>query len=75
MLPQPVLALMLLFPVSEQYTQFCKEQEAAIASQPPASEKLFYMKQTISNACGTVALIHSVANNAGPGRSIQLPEG
>lgn len=24
---------------------------------------LFYMKQTISNACGTVAMIHAVANN------------
>ena len=28
---------------------------------PPAS--LYYMKQTISNACGTVAMLHSVANN------------
>ena len=26
-------------------------------------KSLFYMKQTISNACGTVALLHSVANN------------
>ena len=25
--------------------------------------KVFYMKQTISNACGTVALMHSIANN------------
>ena len=24
---------------------------------------LYYMKQTISNACGTVAMIHAVANN------------
>ena len=30
------------------------------------------MKQTISNACGTVALLHSVANNTD---SIKLKEG
>jgi hypothetical protein len=30
------------------------------------------MKQTISNACGTVALLHSVLNNL---ESIQLKEG
>merc|ERR1719431_956780 len=75
MLPQPVLALLLLFPVTKQYHEYCKEQEVAMASQPPVSDQLFYMKQTISNACGTVALIHSVANNCGPGRDIQLVEG
>ena len=26
------------------------------------SDDIYYMKQTISNACGTVAMIHSVAN-------------
>ena len=26
-------------------------------------DSVYYMKQTISNACGTVAMIHSVANN------------
>ena len=33
---------------------------------------LYYMKQTISNACGTVAMIHAVANNLD---RIQLKEG
>lgn len=27
------------------------------------SPNLFFMKQTIGNACGTVAIIHSIANN------------
>ena len=27
------------------------------------SPKLYFMRQTISNACGTVALMHSLANN------------
>jgi len=70
MLPQPVLALMLLFPINEKYKEFCKEleqnQETGSNSEP------YYMKQTISNACGTVALLHSVANNLD---EIKLAEG
>ena len=27
------------------------------------SPKLYFMRQTISNACGTVALMHALANN------------
>ena len=54
MLPQPVLALMLLFPITDNYKQFVLEKEEAIKNQT-VSDKLYYMKQTISNACGTVA--------------------
>ena len=46
MLPQPVLPLMLLFPITEAYYKYAKEQEAAILSQS-VSPNLFYMKQTI----------------------------
>ncbi|XP_059491215.1 ubiquitin carboxyl-terminal hydrolase isozyme L3 [Neocloeon triangulifer] len=62
--PRPVLALLLLFPINDGYTQFCKEQDAEIKSKgQTVSDKIFYVKQKISNACGTMALIHSVANN------------
>lgn len=71
MLPQPVVSLMLLFPISKNYVEFAKKQEAELADQK-TSENLFYMKQTISNACGTVAMIHAVANNLD---SIQLEDG
>ena len=36
------------------------EQEAAGADVP---ENVYFMKQFVGNACGTVALIHAVANN------------
>lgn len=28
------------------------------------SDNVFYLKQIVTNACGTIALIHSVANNS-----------
>jgi len=71
MLPQPVLALLLLFPITEKYGEYSKELEAKLEDSKK-SEKIFYMKQTISNACGTVALLHSVLNNLD---SIQLKDG
>lgn len=27
------------------------------------SENVYYMKQFVGNACGTIALIHAIANN------------
>ena len=73
MLPQPVLALLLLFPITEKYESFAREQEAAMKD-VAVSDKLYYMKQTVSNACGTVALMHAVINNAVSGQ-ISLKDG
>lgn len=71
--PRPVLAVMLLFPTSESYEQHKKKEEANILSEgQEVSKKIFYIKQNISNACGTVALVHSVANNVD---KIQLSDG
>jgi ubiquitin carboxyl-terminal hydrolase L3 len=27
------------------------------------SEKVYFMKQTVGNACGTIGLLHAVGNN------------
>ncbi|XP_032237490.1 ubiquitin carboxyl-terminal hydrolase isozyme L3 isoform X2 [Nematostella vectensis] len=64
MLPQPVFAFLLLFPVDEKYEAFTKSQSEQIKkSGQEVSPDLYYMKQTVSNACGTVAIVHSIANN------------
>lgn len=60
MIPQPVSALLLLFPINNKYEDYVKSIDFSGQS---ISENVYYMKQTISNACGTVAMIHSVANN------------
>ncbi|XP_054290264.1 ubiquitin carboxyl-terminal hydrolase isozyme L3-like isoform X2 [Macrosteles quadrilineatus] len=71
--PQPVLALLLLFPISEKYEQYCAAQDAQIKEKGQTlSPEVFYMKQFVHNACGTVALVHSVANNTD---KIQLEDG
>lgn len=71
--PKPVLSVMLLFPVSDAYEEHKKKEEADILSKgQEVSNNIFYMKQNISNACGTVALVHSIANNTD---KIQLGDG
>ncbi|GBM36314.1 Ubiquitin carboxyl-terminal hydrolase isozyme L3 [Araneus ventricosus] len=66
MVPGPVLAVLLLFPVSEKYEEYCKQQEEIAQSEGDQKydPDLYFMYQTIKNACGTVALIHAVANCA-----------
>nr|AII97765.1 BLTX386 [Nephila pilipes] len=65
LVPSPVLAVLLLFPVSEKYEEYCKKQEEIISSgEQGVDASVYFMFQTIKNACGTVALIHAVANCA-----------
>ena len=52
MVPQPVGALLLVYPVRG-------KEESAGDDNP----NVFFMKQTIENACGTVGLIHALGNS------------
>lgn len=64
MVPRPVSAVLLLFPVTEKYESFRLEEESKIKIQgQQVSPAVYFMKQTIGNACGTIGLIHAVANN------------
>lgn len=72
-LSRPVLSVILLFPCTDQYYEYRDKQAAEIkASGQTISPDVFYMKQIVPNACGTVALIHSVANS---NDAIQLGDG
>jgi len=65
MVPQPVAAVILLYPINDTNEAFKDEQEKKIeAAGQVVSDKVYFMKQFVGNACGTVALIHSLANNA-----------
>lgn len=64
LVPRPVCAVLLLFPITEKYETFRQEEEANIKAQgQEVSSDVYFMKQTIGNACGTIGLIHAVANN------------
>lgn len=61
MVPTPVKAVLMLFPITSKYEQYREAQDTALSMDYPPS--LFFVRQTIANACGTIALIHSVVNN------------
>jgi len=65
MVAQPVKAVILLFPISDASEAKRKEEDAKIKAdgQPSLDPTVFWIKQTISNACGTIGLLHALANS------------
>lgn len=55
--PSPCCALMLLFPLTQQHEDFRSKQSVV------DGKGVYFLKQTVVNSCGTVGLIHAVANN------------
>ncbi|KAI8387492.1 hypothetical protein BD560DRAFT_382657 [Blakeslea trispora] len=72
MIPKPCAAIIFLFPVTPTYEAFKEKEETHLKiHEQNISPNLIYYKQTISNACGMMALLHSITNNehliTGPG--------
>jgi len=65
LVPKPVKAVILLFPIEPQYETKRLEEDERIAKegQPKLEDTIFFVKQTIGNACGTIGLIHALANS------------
>eukprot|EP00758_Cryptobia_borreli_P015392 Tbor_TRINITY_DN6019_c1_g8::TRINITY_DN6019_c1_g8_i1::g.11244::m.11244/K05609/UCHL3, YUH1; ubiquitin carboxyl-terminal hydrolase L3 len=59
MIPKPAHALLLVYPLSEKSER--ANHEAAKASTNIPTD-LYFSKQTVSNACGTIGLIHALVN-------------
>ncbi|KAL6055090.1 Ubiquitin carboxyl-terminal hydrolase isozyme L3 [Balamuthia mandrillaris] len=64
MLPTPCLALLLLFPTN----QFAAERQGLNAGHQVGDKEAgeaepYFMRQHVRNACGSIAVIHAVANN------------
>ncbi|XP_078119183.1 ubiquitin carboxyl-terminal hydrolase isozyme L1 isoform X2 [Sander vitreus] len=59
--PKPCCALMLLFPLTQQHESFRQQQADKVAG----GSEVYFLKQTAVNSCGTIALLHAVANNKG----------
>ncbi|KAF7309659.1 Ubiquitin carboxyl-terminal hydrolase [Mycena indigotica] len=65
MVPQPAKAIVLLFPITPASEAKRKQEEEEIEKNGQLSldPTLLWIKQTISNACGTMGLIHAIANS------------
>jgi ubiquitin carboxyl-terminal hydrolase L3 len=65
MVPKPVKAIVLLFPISETLENKRKEEDAKLAQgeQPDIDPTVVWIKQTIPNACGTIGLLHALLNS------------
>ncbi|KAL4428290.1 hypothetical protein ABPG75_002379 [Micractinium tetrahymenae] len=73
MVPRPVAAVLLLFPITDETEAACKQEQQGIEARgQEVSPAVYYMKQTIGNACGTIGLLHSLANNA---QALKIAEG
>jgi len=65
MVPQPVRAVILCYPITANSEAFNESQSQALTTEnSDSSNSPFYVKQTVGNACGTIALIHSVLNDS-----------
>ncbi|XP_023685267.2 ubiquitin carboxyl-terminal hydrolase isozyme L1 [Paramormyrops kingsleyae] len=61
--PTPACAVMLLFPLTQQHESFRKKQAEDLEGKCKGNSSVYFIKQTIGNSCGTVGLLHAVANN------------
>eukprot|EP00931_Biecheleriopsis_adriatica_P094922 TRINITY_DN68558_c0_g1_i1.p1 TRINITY_DN68558_c0_g1~~TRINITY_DN68558_c0_g1_i1.p1 ORF type:complete len:253 (+),score=67.12 TRINITY_DN68558_c0_g1_i1:50-808(+) len=65
MVPEKRLAVTLLFQTSDNIRKFKEAQRQEVeANGQKLSPDLLYIKQFVGNACGTIACIHSLTNNA-----------
>ncbi|XP_043715376.1 ubiquitin carboxyl-terminal hydrolase 3-like [Telopea speciosissima] len=60
MVPKPVLAVLFLYPLTAETEAERLSEKESLKKEP--SEKVYYMKQTVGNACGTIGLLHAIGN-------------
>uniref|UniRef100_A0A8D0G6Y7 Ubiquitin carboxyl-terminal hydrolase n=1 Tax=Sphenodon punctatus TaxID=8508 RepID=A0A8D0G6Y7_SPHPU len=63
-LPNPACALLFLFPLTAQHENFRQKQIGELKGQE-LSSKVYFVKQIPGNSCGTIGIVHAVANNQG----------
>ncbi|KLO11532.1 peptidase C12 ubiquitin carboxyl-terminal hydrolase 1 [Schizopora paradoxa] len=63
--PQPVKAVIVLFPITPKFEEIRKEEDESIKNKklPAVDPTVIWIKQTISNACGTIGLLHALMNS------------
>lgn len=65
LIPKPVVAMIFLFPGTQNYFSFREKEEAHLKiHEQNISPNIMHIKQTISHACGMIALLHCLAHNS-----------
>ncbi|CAR23142.1 ubiquitin-specific protease YUH1 [Lachancea thermotolerans CBS 6340] len=59
-LPRPMKAIVLLFPINDVYES---SKDTSTRNEGASQASPIWFKQTVKNACGLYALLHSLANN------------
>ncbi|QHO47068.1 RNA-directed DNA polymerase [Arachis hypogaea] len=59
MVPSPVLSVLFLYPLTSKTEEERLQQEN---EKRENSNKVYFMKQTVDNACGTIGLLHALGN-------------
>jgi len=63
MVPRPAMGVLLLFPITEKVTKAEEEERLKLETEGQITDqKVWFMKQTIGNACGTIGVLHALAN-------------
>ncbi|KAF0933788.1 hypothetical protein E2562_019248 [Oryza meyeriana var. granulata] len=66
MVPQPVLAVLFLYPLTslDDDEEESGASATSTAGDKDLSKRVYFTKQTVGNACGTVGVIHAIGNAA-----------
>ncbi|XP_061988715.1 ubiquitin carboxyl-terminal hydrolase 3 [Rosa rugosa] len=59
MVPKPVLAVLFLYPLTPKTEE---ERMMQLNEKQETKDNVYFMKQTVGNACGTIGLLHAVGN-------------
>jgi ubiquitin carboxyl-terminal hydrolase L3 len=65
MIPQPIAAVLMLYPLTEAHQETSNtstKDDTTKEAPPPQDSSVWFIKQRIGNACGTIALLHALFN-------------
>jgi ubiquitin carboxyl-terminal hydrolase L3 len=63
--PHPAIALILVFPTTEQYEKRKAIEDASYQSPNIGGNEVVWFPQTINNACGLYGVLHALSNGTG----------
>ncbi|KAL0905004.1 hypothetical protein M5K25_027174 [Dendrobium thyrsiflorum] len=58
--PKPVLAVLLCYPNSQEMRDLSEQESGSAQKELPVN--VYFLKQTVDNACGTIGILHAIGN-------------